>query len=64
MDTISIEDFMKDPMKYMRLAMDGIYTKVAAENGLSAIIIDEPEWTILVQALKLCLQHPEWTEKS
>ncbi len=64
MNTVTLEQFMKNPMKYMRDAMNGEYSKVTAENGLSAVVIDEPEWTILVQALKLCMEHPEWTQKS
>ncbi len=60
MDTIAIDAFMKNPMKYMREAMDGQFCKVTAENGTAAVIIDETEWTMLCQALKLCTEHPEW----
>lgn len=64
MQTISLEAFMKSPMKYMREAMGGNYAKVTAENGTAAILIDEIEWTMLTQALKLCMEHPEWTTES
>lgn len=61
METITLEEFMKSPMNYMREAMDGSYCKITAENGTAAIVIDEPEWTMLTQALKLCMEHPEST---
>ena len=40
MNTITIDTFMKSPMKYMREAMNGDYCKVTAENGQSATMQD------------------------
>ncbi|MBR6982067.1 MAG: hypothetical protein IKH75_00815 [Ruminococcus sp.] len=61
MDTISIEAFMHNPMKFMREAMTGEFVKVDSGNGYKAVIINDTEWTMLSQALKLCVEHPEWT---
>ena len=61
MDTITLEEFLQSPTKYIRNAMNGDYCKVTGDNGCSAIIIDEVEWTMLCQALKLCVVNPQWT---
>lgn len=64
MNTISIEEFASNPSMYIRQAMAGDYLKVTGDNGNAAIIIDESEWSMLCEALKLCIGHPEWTIKS
>lgn len=62
METISFSEFIARPGTYINNAANGNYVKVATGKGNAAIIIDETEWTMLTQALKLCMEHPEWTE--
>lgn len=63
MRTVSVGEFIRRPGVFVQEAVAGDYTTVRLANGQAAVLIDEPEWTILVQALKLCLDHPEWTQE-
>lgn len=60
MNTIALRDFLSLPDDYLRNASVGETIKVVLSSGYSAIIIDEPQWEMLQQALKLCTEHPEW----
>ena len=63
MRTVSIGEFLRKPGVFVQQAVDGDYTTIRLANGGAAVLIDEPEWTILRQALALCLDHPEWTQE-
>jgi len=61
--TISVGEYLRRPGVYIQEAVAGNYTTVRLADGRAAVVIDEPEWTMLRQALELCLKHPEWTER-
>ena len=63
MRTVSVGEFIRRPGSFLQEAVDGEYTSVRFPDGRAAILIDEPEWTILVQALKLCMDHPELVQE-
>lgn len=63
--TVSIGEFLRRPGAIAQEASVGEFTTVRFANGRAAVIIDEPEWTMLRQALALCVEHPEFVlEKS
>lgn len=63
MQETTLLNFLTDPKSFIRDALEtGTYTKIKCGKGQNAILIDEPEWEMLTQALKLCMEHPEWTE--
>lgn len=57
---ITLDQFLTNPEQYIRNAVLGEYVEVKTGRGLNAVIINETEWTMLTQALKLCTEHPEW----
>ncbi len=63
MNKVTIEQFLAEPERFLREAACGEYSTVRFEDGNAAVIIDEAEWTILRQALVICMEHPEWTTK-
>ena len=64
MQTISFSDFIARPGTILTHAAQGQHVKVATGRGNAANIIDESEWTMLNEALKLCTEHLEWTTKA
>ena len=62
MQETNLRSFLINPKSFIRDAvMDDTFTKVICDDGRSAIIINDTEWTMLTQALQLCMEHPEWT---
>lgn len=61
MRTMSLGDFLSKPGRIAREAADGEYTTIRLSNGSAAVMVDETEYTMLRQALSLCMEHPEWT---
>ena len=59
MRTVSVGEFIRRPGTFAQEAADGEYTTIRFTDGRAAVLIDEPEWTMLRQALALCVQHPE-----
>lgn len=56
MNEVTLEKFKGDPEKYLRDAVDnGNYTKVNMDKDKVAVVIEEPEWNILVEAMKMVL---------
>lgn len=64
MNKVTMKQFLAEPERVIRDAAAGEYTAVCADDGKNAVIIDETEWTMLRQALALCMEHPEWTRKT
>ncbi len=60
MKNITLKQFLSDPEILLHDAAAGEYSTVRFEDGSAAVMIDEAEWTILLQALKLCMEHAEW----
>ena len=60
MREISMMEFLGKPGIYVREAAEGEYVKVRMTDGSASVIIDEAEYAMLCQALKLCTEHPEW----
>ena len=59
MRTIPQSEFESNVTKYLADAVvNGVYTKVETTNGV-AVLIDEPEWSILVEALRMVLNGAE-----
>lgn len=61
MRTIYQKDLEGKAEALIKEAAQGEYSTVRMSDGTAAVLIDEPEWTILCQALALCMRHPEWT---
>lgn len=57
---VSMVEFLGKPGIYVREAAEGEFVKVRMADGFASVIIDEAEWAMLCQALKLCTEHPEW----
>ena len=64
MNSMTVDEFLKNPVQTVVGAVDGNVSKVSLGNGYAAVIIDETEFTMLTQALELCMEHPEWTMAS
>lgn len=60
---INKEQFLSDPATCLNSAAAGDYVTVLTGNGNNVVMIDECEWTMLTQALSICMEHPEWTIK-
>lgn len=63
MQIITLKQYLQNPETVIKSAAAGGYTAVKVGNGQCAVIIDDTEWTMLRQALALCMEHPEWTAK-
>ena len=63
MQIVTLKQYLENPEAFVKSAAAGDYTSVNMGNGQYAVIIDETEWTMLRQALVLCMEHPEWTAK-
>lgn len=63
MQIITLKQYLQNPETIIKSAATGDYTAVKVGNGQCAVIIDDTEWTMLRQALALCMEHPEWTAK-
>lgn len=61
---VTLKQFLVEPERFIREAAAGEYVAVSTGHGTTAIIIDDVEWTMLRQALVLCMEHPEWTISS
>lgn len=64
MNKVTLGQFLAEPERIVREAAAGEYTAVSTGDGRIAVIIDDTEWTMLRQALSLCMEHPEWTSSS
>ncbi len=65
MREITERDFLGNPMRFINLAAyEDEFTSVNVGKGRSAVIISDTEWQMLLQALKICTEHPEWTTSS
>lgn len=64
MNKVTLGQFLAEPERLVREAAAGEYTAVSTGDGKIAVIIDDTEWTMLRQALSLCMEHPEWTISS
>ena len=64
MNKVALKQFIEEPERHIRAAANGDYTAVSTGDGKIAVIIDDTEWTMLRQALSLCMEHPEWTISS
>lgn len=64
MNKVTLGQFLAEPERIVREAATGEYTAVSTDDGRIAVIIDDTEWTMLRQALSLCMEHPEWTSNS
>ncbi len=64
MEAIDINQFLKDPVRPIIQALDGNTTTITMGDGHRVVVVDETEWTMLNQALKICTEHPEWTTTS
>lgn len=64
MNIVTLKQFLTEPERLIREAAAGEFVAVRTGHGTTAIIIDEAEWTMLRQALVLCMEHPEWTISS
>lgn len=63
MQIITLKQYLQNPETVIKSAAAGDYTAVKVGNGQCAVIIDDTEWTMLRQALALCMEHTEWTAK-
>ena len=63
MQIITLKQYLQNPETVIKSAAAWYYTAVKVGNGQCAVIIDDTEWTMLRQALALCMEHPEWTAK-
>lgn len=63
MQIITLKQYLQNPETVIKSVVAGDYTAVKVGNGQCAVIIDDTEWTMLRQALALCMEHPEWTVK-
>lgn len=64
MQRITLQSLMENPEEIINAVTSGQYYKVGMEDGSAVVMIDECEWAMLRQALNICMEHPEWTEKS
>lgn len=64
MNKVTLKQFSAEPERIICDAAAGEYTAVRTGDGKIAVIIDDTEWTMLRQALSLCVEHPEWTISS
>lgn len=64
MNKVTLKHFLEEPEQHIRAAANGDYAAVSIGDGKTAVIIDDTEWTMLRQALALCVEHPEWTISS
>lgn len=64
MNKVTLKQFLAEPERIVCEAAAGEYTAVSTGDGKIAVIIDDAEWTMLRQALSLCMEHPEWTSNS
>ncbi|MBQ7372507.1 MAG: hypothetical protein IJW67_11640 [Blautia sp.] len=62
METVSLAEFELNPARYVYKAFQEEYSKIVDPSGLTAILIDEIQYIVLKQALKICTEHPEWTD--
>ena len=60
MREVTMAEFLGKPGIYVREAAEGEYVKVRMTDGFASVIVDEAEYAMLCQALKLCTEHPEW----
>ena len=64
MKTVTLNEFEQNPALYVYSAFNGEYTRIADHStGNNAVLVDEVYWTMLNEAFKLCVDHPEWTQK-
>lgn len=63
MQEMTFDEFLKNAAALVRGASVGEFVKVRTGEGNAAVIIDETEFTMLTQALSLCVEHGEWIEK-
>ena len=63
-EVMTIADFMKNTIHNLTRTMYGKDIKVGTGfgEGNATIIIGEKEYDILRQALKICIDHPEWIQ--
>ena len=64
MNKVTLKQFLTESERIVRDAAAGEYTAVSIGDGKIAVIIDDTEWTMLRQALSLCMEHPEWTNSN
>lgn len=64
MNKVTLEEFLTEAERIICDAAAGEYTAISTGGGKVAVIIDDAEWTMLRQALVLCMEHPEWTNSS
>lgn len=59
MNVVTLKQFLQNPEQIVKEASEGYYTAVKTGGGHIAVIIDDPEWTMLRQAMAICIEHPE-----
>ena len=65
MRIIDERTFLGNPMRFINLAAyENDFTTLKLNGGHGAVIISETDWAMLLQAFKLCTEHPEWTRSN
>ena len=62
--TMPLDEFARNIKANMLAVSEGDYLRIPLQDGAAAVIIDEAEWKMLVQALKIRLEHPEWADNN
>lgn len=63
MKNVTLDSFIENPVACLDSAAAGDYVTILTGNGNNVVMIDECEWTMLTQAMSICMEHPEWTIK-
>ena len=60
----SMDEFLAWPSRILSGAtQNGNYAVIETKDKPNAVIIDEDEWNILIGAFRLCVAHPEISNK-